>query len=415
MNASKIEALPLSERKGSLLGTILMVVGSSVGVGILPLPILTGQAGSLPTLACFIACCVFMSTTALLILESCLIFSGNKNFISLSRVSLNKTGQAAVFLSFLFLFYSVITAYLAKGGELTTSLLQAQTQIALPLSTGAILLAILSGSLIFFGPFLVDHLNRIFMYGFFATYLFITFSGFEYFQVENIQHSDWSLSISILPFVITSFGYHNMVPSIHEYLGGNKQKLYLTILISGVILFAIYNFWVFLFHGIVPLKGEVSILNSYAKGEIVTQPLSQLIRSPAIQFCAEYLAFFAIITSILGQGLSIIDFLADGFRIEKTPMARFLLCLLLFIPTLFFSQFIPGVFFKALELVGGIAAMVIFGIIPALMCWTNRYRRPELQNFVKPLVPGGKPMLIAVIALASSMIGYELIKNFNPF
>lgn len=415
MTTKKIETISLSERKGSLLGTILMVVGSSVGVGILPLPILTGQAGSLPTFICFIACCVFMSTTALLILESCLVFSGNKNFISLAKNSLNKVGQAAVFLSFLFLFYSVITAYLAKGGELTNHLLETWLNVPLHSSTGAILLAIFSGALIFFGPFIVDHLNRVFMLGFFVTYLFISFSGMEYFNPKNIQHSDWSLSISILPFLITSFGYHNIVPSIHEYLGGDKKKLYLTILISGVLLFAIYNFWVVLFHGILPLEGEVSLLNSYAKGEIITQPLGQLIRSPTVQFCAEYLAFFAIITSILGQGLSIIDFLADGFRVEKTPRARFLLCLLLFLPTLLFSQCIPGVFFKALEWVGGIAAMVIFGILPALMCWTHRYRRPDLQHLVKPLVPGGKVTLILIIILASSMICYELIKNFIIF
>ena len=112
------------KRKGTLLGGILLTCGSSIGVGILPLPILTGKAGSLPTVLIFLACGLYMTITALLILENTNRCSENANFTSLAKSSLNKTGQFAVFFSFLFLFYSLTTAYLAKGGELTHALLE---------------------------------------------------------------------------------------------------------------------------------------------------------------------------------------------------------------------------------------------------------------------------------------------------
>ncbi|HSX26297.1 MAG TPA: aromatic amino acid transport family protein [Chlamydiales bacterium] len=395
------------EKKGSLIGSILLICGSSIGVGMLPLPILTGQAGTLPTLAIFVLCWLFMTTTALLLLESSLLFTGKKNFISLSKNSLNKVGQSAVFLSFMFLFYSLTTAYLAKGGELVNKLLQDHSTHTIPTPTGAIFLALLSGALIFMGPYIVDHINRIFMAGLLSAYLYITFAGTPYFHIENSTHIDWSFSLFIVPFLITSFGYHNMLPSINEYLGNDRKKLILTILLSGLILFLIYNIWVIMMQGIIPLNGETSILNSFAKGEIATEPLARLISLQTVRFCAEYMAFFAIITSLLGQGLSIIDFLADTLTVQKTPTIRLLLCLALFLPTLICSQIIPGVFFKALELVGGVAAMVLFGIIPALMSWVNRYKR---NLAVQPLVPGGKATLILVIALASLVIGYELLK-----
>jgi tyrosine-specific transport protein len=401
----------LSQKKGSLIGSILLICGSSIGVGILPLPILTGQAGTLPTLVMFVFCWLFMSTTALLILESSLLFSEKKNFISLSQKTLNRAGQIAVFFSFMFLFYSLTTAYLAKGGELVYHLCQDHVPFALPDWSGALFLAVSSGALIFLGPFIVDHINRIFMAGFFATYFFLTFVGNQYFNVSNVTHYDWSFSLFIIPFVVTSFGYHNMVPSINEYLGNDKRKLFLAILISGVILLFIYNFWVVTMHGIIPLKGEISIQSSFSKSEIVTESLAKLIKSPSIQISALYMAFFAIFTSLLGQGLSIIDFLADTLKIEKTAKVRFGLCLALFVPTLIFSQLIPGVFFKALELAGGIATMVIFGIIPALMSWVIRYRMKGHENSQQILVPGGKPMLISIICLALSLIMYEIVKN----
>ena len=403
----------LLNKKGSVIGSILLICGSSIGVGILPLPILTGQAGAVPTLMMFTLCWLFMSTTALLILESSVLLSGKKNFISLSKETLNKTGQVAVFLSFIYLFYSLTTAYLAKGGELVLALCQNHMALSVPEWSGAAFLAVISMALIFLGPFIVDHVNRIFMVGFFATYLFLIFSGNEYFHVQNINHSDWGFSLFIIPFIVTSFGYHNMIPSVGEYLGNDKRKLFLAIFISGVVLFLIYNFWIIILHGIIPLQGDVSIINSFAKGEIVTEPLSKLIHSPLIQVSAQYMAFFAIVTSILGQGLSIIDFLADTLGIKKTVIVRLGLCLALFFPTFLFSQLIPGVFFKALELAGGIAAMVIFGIIPALMSWVVRYRRDDLKGQFQQLVPGGKPMLVMIMAAASFIIGYELLKNFT--
>lgn len=109
--------------------------------------------------------------------------------------------------------------------------------------------------------------------------------------------------------------------------------------------------------------------------------------------------------------MSIIDFLADAFNLHKSSTVRMALCCILFVPTLIFSQVIPGVFFKALELAGGIAAMVIFGIMPALMRWNIRYRNELARDCRQVLVTGGKPVLVMVIALALGLIGYEIVKN----
>lgn len=399
-------------KKGSLAGAILLICGSSIGVGMLALPVLTGEAGSLPTIAVFMACCLFMSTTALLLLETCLAQSQSKNLISLAKSSLNKFGQTTVLLSFLFLFYSIMTAYIAKGGELTHALLQQASPLSVAPVFGPILLALVSGLTIFFGPFIVDRINRFFMGGLLASYLFLMISGAPHFQIQNIAHADWTFSLFIVPFIITAFGYHNMVPSILEFLGGDKKKLLAAVFASAAILFGVYVVWVVGLQGVIPID---LMRQSAANGEIVTQPLSAVVGSPAVGFTALYLAFFAIITSVLGQGLSILDFLADHFRVEKTSRNRLKLSLLLFVPTLIFSQTIPGVFFKALEFAGGIAAMILFGIVPALMSWVNRYRRPELSGRLQILVPGGKATLVIIIALSSLVIGYEAVKNLLPY
>ena len=407
----KSEDRSILKRKGTLLGGILLTCGSSIGVGILPLPILTGKAGSLPTVLIFLACGLYMTLTALLILETALQSTRTANFTTLARSSLNKVGQSAVFFSFLFLFYSLTTAYLAKGGELTHRILESFLPFSLPVWSGAVFLALLSGSFIILGPILVDYLNRIFFLGLLATYLMLAISGIKHFEMKNVVHADWSLSIYIIPFIISSFGWHNMIPSINTFLENDRKKSTKTILISAVVLFLIYVVWVVGLHGILPLEGGLSLADSFDKGEIVTEPLARMMNNPMIQYTALYMAFFAIITSMLGQGLSVVDFLSDALRLDKTTKIRILLCLALLLPTLFCSQFIPGIFFKALELGGGVAAMIVFGIIPACMCWVNRYKKDQATQ-IPPLVFGGKPMLIVIILLASFVISYEMLKNF---
>ncbi|MCH9612749.1 MAG: Tyrosine-specific transport protein [Chlamydiia bacterium] len=401
----------LLTKKGGLLGSVFLLCGSSIGVGILPLPILTGHAGALPTITAFLGCGLYMTLTALLILESSLLIE-EASFISLAKQFLNQWGRMAVLLSFLFLFYSLTTAYLAKGGELTHAALQSRFATPFPQWSGALTLATLSGAVIFFGPFVVDHLNRIFMGGFIATYLFLGVTGIEKIQMENLSHSNWSLGLFIIPFVITSFGYHNLVPFISNYLQQDRQKASRAFIYAGIALFFIYVLWVTNLHGIIPLNGPISITDSFAKGEIVTQPLARLIQSPLIQYSATYMAFFAIITSVLGQGLSIIDFLAEWLGFEKTPQKRLLLCAMLFLPTFACSQLIPGVFFKALELAGGVAAMVIFGIIPSILGWKQRYTKPAHPDF-RPILPGGKPMLASLFSVAAFIVLYEILKNLH--
>lgn len=228
-------------------------------------------------------------------------------------------------------------------------------------------------------------------------------------KIEQLSHIDWSLSFFIIPFIVTSFGYHNLVPSISNYLRADRKLALKAFLLSGIFLLLIYVIWIVGLLGILPVEGEISISSSFAQGEIVTQPLARLISSPIIQYAARYMAVFAIITSLLGQGLSVIDFLAESLSLKKSFTNRLFLCFFLFFPSCLCSQTIADVFFKALEFAGGVAAMIIFGVIPGILGWVNRYGKEA--PFFRPIVRGGKPMLVAVIGIASFVIIYEIIKN----
>jgi tyrosine-specific transport protein len=127
---------------------------------------------------------------------------------------------------------------------------------------------------------------------------------------------------------------------------------------------------------------------------------------------AQLLGFFAILTSFLAQSLSLSHFLDDGLQAKKTAFAQIGICILTLLPPLILALSFPNLFYTALNFAGGICTVVLFGIIPALMIWKGRYIK--MVQFKKIIIPGGKPVIAAVLLFASCIFLYEiasLIKN----
>lgn len=89
---------------GHLVGGTLLVTGTSIGVGMLALPVATAKGGFFPSLLIYLVCWVFMLCTGLLILEACIWMPKNANLITLSSRLLGKWGKFFCWVLYLFLF-----------------------------------------------------------------------------------------------------------------------------------------------------------------------------------------------------------------------------------------------------------------------------------------------------------------------
>src|SRR5205085_1805812 len=98
----------------------------------------------------------------------------------------------------------------------------------------------------------------------------------------------------VIPAVIVSFGFHNLVPSLTTYLNGNVSALKKAILIGSSIPLVVYLVWEGLILGLVPSSNFQAALD---QGEIATQTLNAAVGSSLIIDVAEAFAFFAIVTS----------------------------------------------------------------------------------------------------------------------
>lgn len=408
-----ISSIPLLNSTGGLLGGILLIAGSCIGAGILALPIFTGFAGFFPSLAVFLVCWLFMTTSALLLIEINSWFPKEIHILSFTNNLLGRKYKSLVWLVFLFLFYLLLVAYIAKGGDLVHKSLERLTGILMPDYCGPMILTAFSAVVTFWGTTRIDQVNRIGMIGLFIVFFFLLGYGIDHTQVSYITRADWRLCLFVLPFIVTSFGFHNMIPSINRYLGCNFKKTSKAVIIGSMTPLVIYVLWLLKTLSLLPLEGPISITNSYVNCEISTEPLAALFDSSLITVCAQYFAFFAIITSILGQAMSVKDFFADGFNMHRSTIKeRLALTLMTFLPPFTLSLTSPHIFGLALELTGGVACMILFGILPGCMVWRGRYHLKLTSSY---RVPGGKLTLAIIVGFASLILILEIAKKFGLY
>lgn len=400
MQASQSQA-----KSGSVVGAILLISGCCIGAGMLGLPVMSAQAGFKPSLAMFVVSWLFMTTTALLLLEVNLWFSDEVSIISMADRTLGIWGKIVGWLCFAFLFYALGIAYIAGSGELISAFINELGGGQVPHWIGSLIVSILFGAFVYLGTRAVDHFNRILMAGLVVSYILLVFLGAPHVRVEYLKHNDWSLAHIVLPVMIISFGFHNLIPSLKTYLKGDVKRLRLAVICGSSIPLFIYLIWEWLILGLVPVHGEEGFLQIIEEGGMATDVLKSAAGALWVVEIAQYFALFAILTSFLGNSLSFVDFLSDGLGIKKDPKGKLWLCFLVIGPPFLLAFVYPHIFLLALNYAGAFGAVILFGILPALMVWSGRYRK---HLGTAPVVPGGKFVLIAIILFALWIILLQL-------
>jgi tyrosine-specific transport protein len=394
---------------GPTIGAMLLVAGSCIGAGMLALPILTGLAGFFPSMLFFLLSWVFMTFTALLVVEVNGWFQNQTNIVSMATKALGIWGRVLSWTLYLFLFYALLVAYISGSGSIFSDFLGGVFNTSFSEWKAAIFFTIAFGAIIYFGTKPVDIWNRILMAGLILTYFGMIFFGLSKIKGDLLLHSDWKYALIPLPILIPAFGFHNMIPSLTAYLKGDLKKVRTAIWGGSTIALFVYLVWELLILGVVPLEGEAGIVKSFEHGREAAHALKETLGASWVTAYAQGFAFFAITTSFLAQGLSLMHFLADGMKVELGKRKLPLLILTLAPPT-FFSLIYPQVFFQALSFAGGICAVVLFGIMPALMVWIGRYHK---RLSVSYQVFGGKTALLLIFAFSLLVLFVEISKLFN--
>lgn len=385
---------------GRVIKGALLVAGTTIGGGILGLPVLTSQAGFIPSVCMYLICWLFMACTGLLFLEVSQWMEKDANILSMAKNILGKPGKYFAWVLYLFLFYCLTVAYMVGCGNIIVEVLQNR----IPDEWGPIVFTLIFCSLIFIPTALASHLNVWMIIGLAISYLGFVFLGFQYFRIELLQIRDWSYSFKVLPIAFISFAYQGIIPTLANFLDHDAKKIRKAIIVGSFIPLFAYIIWEGLILGIVPPSQPHNLEEALRLGQNAVYSLKFFIKEESVYWLGQAFAFFALLTSFLGVSLGLRDFLADGLHIRKNIPGKIILTFLVLTPPLLIAVTYPHVFLIALEYAGGFGSALLLGLLPIVMTWRGRY---SLHFPLQPQIPGGRITLF----LLGLFVTFELISE----
>ncbi|OGN62009.1 MAG: hypothetical protein A3F40_00320 [Chlamydiae bacterium RIFCSPHIGHO2_12_FULL_27_8] len=385
-----------------LISATLLIAGTSIGAGMLGIPLVTASSGFIPSLILTFVVWLFMYATGLLFLEATLWMHDGANVLSMTNKFYKRKGKILAGITFVFLYYCLMVAYFSGGAPLLSFFLEFFLNIKISSFVSILAFGVIFGTIVGFGIKLVDRVNYILMIGLILSYFILFFAGAKHIEFSRLKNENWANIFYAVPILFSAFGYHNVIPSLTFHFHRNVKLMRYAIFFGSFIPFLIYILWQYL------ILGSVSpdVLNSSLKTGSPYDTLKAVSNVSWISYVARFFGFFAIITSMLGVSFSVVDFLGDGLNFKRVGKDRVFLCLLTFVPPLILTLLDPSIFIIALGVAGGFGEAILNGVLPALLVWKGRYKYN--LNSHKFLF-GGKFLLIIILLGAIAVTGIEIL------
>lgn len=385
-----------------ILGGSLIVTGTAIGAGVLAVPVLTAHAGFFPTVFLYSLSWFFSMLSGLCLLEVLTWFKEKQqiNMLSMAQYTLGNIGKISLWFVYLFLFYSLLIAYFCEGGNILFRVFGCQSLSSTWIRHFAPLgFALMVCPALLLGTKVIDYCNRVFVFGLGAAFVAFCILGFGKLKPELLLRASWTKSVYSLPILFLSFGFHNVVPSLYYYLDRKVADVKKAIIIGSLLPLILYVIWEGLVLGVVPMH---FLSSACVRGHTAVEAMKNALQCSLFYIAGEFFGFFALISSLLGVALGLMDFLADALRWNKKTHKLSIFFLTIILP-LAWAMCYPEIVLKCLNYAGGIGAALILGVFPLLMVWKGRYGKHSYKG--KYLIPGGKIVLLLMFLIIAINFG----------
>lgn len=390
-----------------LVGSITLIAGTAIGAGMLSLPVATSFMGLGPSIVMFTIMACLMTYVGLLILEVLSILPANATMISMASDTMGLWGRRAAIVSYFFLLAALNVAYLSGATNLI--LLSCGCELSVPLR------ALIGGILSFGCGFLattrtqlVDKVNRWMVGGMVACFAIMMLTVLPFMQSSFLADYNWSYCLAPLALVLTSFGYHPIIPNIFDYLERNVRRTRLAIIIGTFIPLGVYLMWQLMVLGSVSLEGDYGLRWAFTKGLPATESLAATLNIGYLPSLTGAFALLAILTSFLGTMLAMAEFIADAYRWPLDGVTKPRIAMIMAGPLLLFTLMGTRIFISALSH-AGIWAAILLGCLPIVMAALARLRHKT--QYRPYLVQGGYALMALCMLCFLTVIFIELLPS----
>lgn len=382
--------------KNKTLGSTLIVAGTTIGAGMLAMPLTSAGIGFGFTVVLLVSLWLLLSFTALLFVEAYQTVDSDAGLGTLAEKYYGTFGRVVSTAVLIIFLYAILSAYVSGGSSILGGLLPTIVDAETTTKIAGVIFTVVFGSFIVVGTTSVDAVNRII----FATKIlaFILVLGLLLPKV-TVDHLlatpiNNALLISAMPIFFTSFGFHGSIPSLNKYLEGNVKALRISIVVGTAIPLIAYILWQLATHGVLSQTEFMEILERDPTLNGLAEAAHHITGSSIVGIVVRLFSALALITSFLGVALGLFEALEDLLKRVNISAGRKSLGLLTFLPPMLFAFFYPQGFITALGYAGQMFAFYAV-VLPIAMVWRLRSQNANLAYRVK----GGKASLIIALVI----------------
>lgn len=384
---------------GVFFGAVGLVGSSLIGAGILAFPVTLGLAGLPPaTLAMIVYGALMLFSGEVLIRETAARRDPAFNLPDVFQEYLGVTGKWIAVAANLLVLYGLLTAYITSGVKILENLfgLHDFTEI-ITLVLGLVLAGLASCRLT-----LLQKYNMVLIVLLTVVFLVLVMLGEGHARFSRLIRCDWRFLPSAVPLVLTAFYFHNIIPVVGTDLQWDRKRMRLAACCGFGLAFLMGILWLQTGIGALPMHGENGIMHAYRQGVPATIPMSAVMDSKLFVVCAISFAMITVSTAFIGNGVALQSFMRGLVRREMA--VKFLA----FAPPLLIAWLWPGIFLKAVDVVGGIGVVTLFGILPCLIA----IRNPGSSRGMR--ITGTVFLILSLGALAMEISQEFGITHFTP-
>lgn len=398
----------------SVLGGAMIATGTMIGAGMLTLPIVSAGMWFTWTIVIMLFTTFFMQNSAEAILEVNLNYPEGASFHTLVKTTLGRFASVVNGISVTFVLYILLYAYVDGSGSVINNALKDNLNVSLSHEWAGLLFTLILSIMVWFGAKAVDRISTILMFAMFIT-LFAALTGLlQSISLTNLFVPSGESKFAIyafasLPFFLTSFCFHASVPSFVKYYGRNGgAKIRSAIMIGMVITMIFYGVWILGIMGNVP---RLQFLEVAQESERLIWLLNAVNLSDVFRMTLEFFMFFAVVTSFLGAGLGLFDYIADLCKFDNSATGRTKTALITFLPPAILGIALPQGFVVAIGFAGLFAAIWSV-IIPGMMVIAYRKKNPNSVSKFKAFGGQWMPYIVIMYGVVTA-VSHILVEVFD--
>lgn len=347
-------------------GAAFLLAGTAIGSGMISLPMVLAKFGIINTCAIMIFFAALTYLTALI--------RSDLNLNLHAEATLKEVGKAfdcrwaGIFGNFLLilLHFALMAAYLFGFSSILCSFFGNTTSQLIVIALSAIGVAL---GFLFASHFIININKFLFISMFFIFMVLVIDLFFETpinfipKYAEGIKINEWT---TLVPVIFTSFGFQGSIHSMTKFCNNDREMIKNACLWGSIIPAVVYIVWTVAILLVVAntdahffqlmLEGKANDV-----GALVTV-LSKATSSRNVQIIVWIVSALAILTSVLGVGLALIDIFQQEWQgISKHKI----LGIVVFAPAAV-SMLVPNAFIRILNVSGVILALIAI-VVPVII------------------------------------------------